>query len=390
MPKLSAAQFHKQGYDPQGQWCLLHGPEYELKLRVRNGIVERLVSPEDRDYAVETFVVGKGVRAAAISGRAQTAASLSPVRVLVVDGVENMTNAEQRELASNLRAAPGTTVILTEGARGQRSERRRSAGGEAKSRLSAELIKAVAESGSVVECAAMRREEAAAWAADYAQSLGSTMKPAVAALLTERVGTDLGRIAREVEKLVLVASEGSGISKRHVEELTVRAPEDNVFAVGDAIGAGDADQALAVLRDLVQYQGVEPTTALAFIARQFRLIWQTKVLLDTGWRPGKEPSDEAEALLPEDADIRRYLSSRQWLVNRLAGQARRFSWPQLAYALRRVLAAELALKGIGEGVSEPRMALELLVAGLCRRRSGAGAAAADARSTRGTGATPRP
>ena len=366
MPKLSAAEFHAKGYDPQGQWCLLHGPEYELKLRARDAIIQHVVSPEDREYAVQTIAIGKGGKAGSIRGAAQTASTFTPARVLVVDWVENLSNAEQRELARDLRAAAGTTVILIEGPRGARAEYEGAGGGDKKGRLSADLIKAVAEAGSVVECRALTRDEAVARVMEQARSLGPPMKPAVAALLVERVGLDLGRLAREVEKLSLVASGEAAITRQHIEQASPRTPEDNVFAVGDAVGVGDVDQALAALRDLLYYQGLEPTTALAFIGRQFRLLWQVRILLDAGWHPGAEAPEQAATLLPEDSEILGYLDGRRWLINRLAAQSRRLSWPQLAHAVRRVLEAELALKGIAEGVSDPRLALELLVVDLCR------------------------
>jgi len=365
MPRLSAAEFHIKGYEPRGQWCLLYGPEYELKARAREGIINRLVPPPDREYAVETIALAKASKAASVAAAAQSGSMLSPTRVLVADGIENLPNAEQRELARNLAAAPGTTVILIESPRSGRGDYDAS-GADRKGRLSTELIKAVAEAGSAIECRSPTRDEAVKWVVDHARSLGAPIKPAVASLLVERVGLDLGRLAREVEKLALVAGADAAIAREHIEEATPRTPEDNIFAVGDAIGAGDVDHALAVLRDLMQYQGVEPTTALAFVARQIRLIWQAKVLLDRGWRPGREAPEGIESLLPEGSDILRMLENRAWLVNRLAGQARRIGWPQLTYAIRRLLETELALKGVSEGVSDPQIALELLVVDLCR------------------------
>jgi DNA polymerase III delta subunit len=367
MPKLSAAQFEAEGFDPQGQWCLLYGPEYELKLRLREGIINRLIPAAEREYAVETIAAAKNTKVGAILNAAQTASTFTAARVLVVDAIESVANAEQRELAKKLSAAPGTTVILVEGTSSARVSDDRFRG-DRKGRLSTELIKTVAEAGSAVECRSLGRQEAVPWIVGYARSLGTLIKPAVAALLVERVGLDLGRLAREVEKLSLLAEGGAGITKQHIDEVTARTPEDNIFAVGDAMGAGDVDQALSILRDLLQYQGVEPTTALAFIARQFRLIWQAKVLLDAGWRSGQEAPARAREMLPEDADILRYLDGRRWLADRLAGQARRFTWPQLHHAIRRVLDAELAIKGIREGISDSQLALEMLVVDLTRRK----------------------
>jgi len=377
MPKLSAAEFRQSNYDPQGQWCLLYGSEYELKLRLRDALIERLVAPEDREYAVQTVVVAKGAKAGVIAGAAQTASMLAMPRVLVVDWIENLSASEQRALADNLSVAPQTLVILIEGPRSGSGEDR-TRGAAKTGRLGRELIQAVADAGAAVECRALTRDEAVAWVVEQARELGTSIRPATGALLVERVGADLGRLAREIEKLSLLTGGEGEISKRDIEQATPRTPEDNIFAVGDAIGAGDGDQAMAALRDLVQFQGVEPTTALAFIARQIRLIWQAKILLDAGWRAGSQVPPPAEKLLPERSDVRQYLDGRRWLVERLARQARRFSWPQLAYAVRRLLAAELALKGMAEGVADHRIAVEMLVLDLCRWRDsapGAGLAA---------------
>ncbi len=367
MPRYSAAEFRQKDYDPQGQWCLLHGPEYELKLRLRDAMIERLVAPENREHAVETITLGRGAKAALITGPAQTVSMFSPARVLVVDWVENLPPAEQRDLARNLRAAPGTLVILIASSRGRRPGDR----GDQGARLSGELLNAVSGAGSAVECRAPTREEALAWVTAEARALGSLIKPAAAVLLVERVGADLGRLSREIEKLALSSGTPGQISRQDIEEATARTPQDNIFALGDAIGAGAPDQAMAVLRDLLHYQGVEPTTALMFIARQLRLVWQAKIMLDAGWRGGAEVPQAAQALLPEGSEMLQYLDGRRWLVNRLLGQARRFGWPEIAYAVRRVLAAELSLKGLGEAAADPRAALEMLVLDLCRRREAA-------------------
>jgi len=363
MPRYSAAEFRQKDCDPQGQWCLLYGPEHELKLRLRDAMITRLVAPEDREYAVETITVVRSAKAALITGSAQTVSMLSPARVLVVDLIENLSPSEQRDLARNLRATPGTLVILIASSHRRRPGDRGDRGG----RLSKELIAAVLEAGSVVECRAPTRDEAVAWVTAEARAQGSGIKPAAAALLVERVGLDLGRLSREIEKLALSSGTPGQITRQDIEEATPRTPQDNIFALGDAIGGGDADQAMAVLRDLLHYQGVEPMTALMFIARQLRLVWQAKIMLDAGWRGGAEAPEKAQALLPQGSEILEYLDGRRWLVNRLLGQARRFDWPQLAYAVRRVLAAELSLKGLGEAAADPRAALDMLVLDLCWR-----------------------
>jgi hypothetical protein len=174
---------------------------------------------------------------------------LSPARVLVADGIENLSPAEQRQLARNLRAAPGTLVILIASSRGRRPGDR----GDRGDHLSRELMSAVSQAGSVVECRAPTREEAVAWVTAEARALGSVIKPAAAVLLVERVGADLGRLSREIEKLSLCSRTPGQISRQDIEEATPRTPQDNIFALGDAIGGGDGDDVVVGV-----LQGVEP------------------------------------------------------------------------------------------------------------------------------------
>jgi DNA polymerase III delta subunit len=56
---------------------------------------------------------------------------------------------------------------------------------------------------------------------------------------------------------------------------------------------------------------------------------------------------------------------RPWLARRTMPQAAAFSWEQLAQAMRALLACDLALKGIQGKVTDPALALELLVIQLC-------------------------
>ena len=122
---------------------------------------------------------------------------------------------------------------------------------------------------------------------------------------------------------------------------------------------------LAILRELLEEQLESPYRIFPLIVRQFRLLWQTKVLLDAGWKPRQDPMafSKAVAILPEQNALGQIGG---WMGTKLAGAARQMSWEQLTAAYQALLECDMASKAI-EGVprQEMEIALELLCAKLC-------------------------
>jgi DNA polymerase III delta subunit len=211
----------------------------------------------------------------------------------------------------------------------------------------------------------LSEDEAQAWVRETLQGWGQTIEPAALQTLITRTGTELRRLQIEVEKLSLMVGDGKKIRAADVELMTPKQAEESVFHLADAVAARDAARALGILRELLEDQLESPYRLFPMLVRQFRLIWQTKVMLDAGWRPKSDPMQlqTAVAMLPENS-ILSMLSG--WMGTRLAQQARGLSWTQLAHAYEALLECDMASKAI-EGVPRQEMdiALEMLCAKLC-------------------------
>ncbi|MHB9026459.1 MAG: DNA polymerase III subunit delta [Armatimonadota bacterium] len=367
-------QLPKNGVPLEGSWLLVHGGEEHLKRQLVEHLRQRLLAADDAfnfdqldvlekwNGAVDTDADSKRdrlpSRADKILSMAQALPFLGSGRLVIVRNVDALTTEQQRKLAAAMATVPPTNhVLLVTGDAGP---------GNKPTKLAPTLQKAIEEGGTAYECAVLTEEDASQWVRKELAGWEQTIEPAALSLLLTRTGTELRRLQIEVDKLSLMIGDRKVIRAQDVELMTPRLAEESVFHLSDAVAARDASRAIGILRDLLEGQLESPYRIFPMVIRQFRLIWQTKVLLDAGWRPRQDTGNypQAVALLPDGGNILAQLSG--WMGNKLAGQARQFSWTQLANAYEALLKCDMASKAI-EGVPRQEMdiALEMLCVELC-------------------------
>ena len=341
-----------------GLWCLLAGPEQHLKREALSRIRDEAGASAD-DPAWEVLD-GPSVSARDLLNRCQTGALFGGSRLIVVQAADRIPVPEQEKLAKAVGPLPaGVAVLLVTGDAPDRGRRRP---------LAAPLRRAIGKSGLVLEFPAPSVSEAAAWAVAQAQARGKKLEPAAARKLAEqKVGTGLAEMESEVEKLSLFVGAAPAITSADVEEVTTQLLEEGVFRLLDAVGRRSASRAVSLLRGLLAERREDPVRILGLLAHSFRLIWQTKLLRERGWRPNQEVDEETERLLPLDPrkNALAQFSRLPWLAGRTVRQAAAFSWDQLTRALQALLSCDLTIKGIQGKITDPAFALELLVLQLC-------------------------
>ncbi len=343
-----------------GKWVLLHGPEQHLKRAALNEIKSEAQQASDPgDEPSLEVLEGPSVTARDIINRSQTGALFGGARVIVIREADKMEGDEQEILAKAIRPLPaGVTVVLATGETGDRRKRG----------IAAVLKRAISKVGVTIEFPALKAPEAAAWAIKRAKEMGKKLEPAAAKKLVEqKVGVGLGELEAELEKLVSFVGELGIISGAHVEEVTPRLVEEDIFRLIDAVGRRDTGRAVAMLRALLQERREEPARVLWQLAYTFRMLWQTKILLEAGWKPGQEADEETAALLPQEPrkNALTLFKRWHWQAERYARQANGISWGRMARAMKALRGCDLAMKGITGKVRDDAMAVELLVVQLC-------------------------
>lgn len=147
------------------------------------------------------------------------------------------------------------------------------------------------------------------WLESRAQDAGGRIESDAAQLLAAYVLDDPQVADMELSKLLDYVDFNRPISRQDVEALTPMNRQSDVFAMVDALGQRQGQQALAHLHTLLKDE--EPLFAFSMIVRQFRLIVQAREALDSGVSP------------------KQALDTYDFVVNKVAAQARNFTMTQL-------------------------------------------------------------
>ena len=104
-----------------------------------------------------------------------------------------------------------------------------------------------AKSGVVFESVRPRDYEIDGWLTSYISSVGLTIAPKAMAMLKEHVGMDLGRMAREIDKLVVSMPQGErAVTDAHIEQYIGISKEFNTFELNDAVLKQDVGRAMRI------------------------------------------------------------------------------------------------------------------------------------------------
>ncbi len=343
-----------------GKWVLLSGMEQQLKRDLIQRIKQEAEGVMPGEQPSWEVLDGASATARDVLARSQTGALFGGARVVLIREADRLDEDEQKALAKAVGPLPeGVAVVLVTGESRERRPRD----------VRAPLRNAIAKDGLVIECPAMKGGAAIAWVTAQVKARGKTIEPAAAHRLVEqKVGTGLGGLEAEVEKLALYVGERKAITVSEVEEMTPRLLEEDVFRLLDAVGKGEPGRAVAILRGLLREKRGSPGMILWQLAQSLRELWQVKLLSERGWRPGQEVDEESKALLPQDPRknaLARLTGNRAWLLLRLAEQVGAMKWTQLTQAIQAAHGCDLAMKGIRGKVADDETALELLVIQLC-------------------------
>lgn len=206
------------------------------------------------------------------------------------------------------------------------------------------LVRPVAQ---VVEHRKLRGTNLEEWVRQRAASQGTEIASAAVRLLVQIAGDDLWVLSTELEKLSIYAGERT-IEAKDVHELVAQARESNIFALIDAVAArqlGGAQRSLLSLLDA----GAGPGYILTMLGREFRVLIMAVALTARG-----NKGDELMTRLGVPSP---------WALQRTMERARDYDLGSLKAALARVLETDVAIK---TGRQDPEVALDLLVADLCR------------------------
>ncbi len=187
------------------------------------------------------------------------------------------------------------------------------------------------------------------WMQSRAKNLECNISQPALKLLSELVGSNLGLLSIEIDKLCLYAH-GRRVEEHDVRSLVAYAQETNVFNMVDAILERNASKATRFLH-LLEDEGAAPPYLLFMITRQLRMVIQAKDIMQQ-----KHAS----------ADIGHSLGiTSDYVLQKVRVQAGTHSMDQLKAIYQKLLDTDISIKTGKIKGDRGELALDLLVCELC-------------------------
>lgn len=166
------------------------------------------------------------------------------------------------------------------------------------------VYKAINNTGVVFESKKLYDNQVPDWIKRVLSPRGYTITPKASQLLVEFLGTDLGKINNELEKLQIVLPKNTQITPEHIEENIGISKDYNNFELRKAIGAKDSVKAFKI----VQYFADNPkdNPMVVTVALLFNFFSQ---LLQLHGMKDKNPRSVASALRVNPYFVNEYLDA---------------------------------------------------------------------------------
>ncbi len=322
MEQLKEKQYHPV--------YLLHGEEPFFIDKVVRHFEHEVLEAHQRAFNL-TVVYGKDTDAQQIRDAAMRYPMMAPRQVIIVKEAQEM-----RDLSALLpyvqKPAPTTILVL--------------AHKHKRLKTHTKLGKALAAQAVVMESKPLYENQVPTWIANHLESYGFTISDESSQLLAEYLGTDLSRIANELNKLVLNLQKGTCITPQHIETHIGISREFNVFELQRALAHGDTTRLGRILAFFVaNHKKHPPIMVIATLFNFFSRLYMFHYLRK---RPEKE--------------VLQAMGLRSsWFLKDYKAAARRYGPTQVARIIHLLRRYDLKAKGVDfAGTADSELLKELL------------------------------
>ena len=253
----------------------LHGEEAYFIDVLSDAIMENALEEHERDFN-QTILYGKDTELLSLISELKAYPMMSERRLVVLKEAQDFRNLDGLEKYAE---QPSDTTIFVICHKYKAFDARK------------KILKSFAKNGTVFKSDKVREYQLADWIQQYVKSTGFGINSKGSMLLAEFLGTDLGRIVKELEKLANLLPAGTTIDETHIE-LNIGISKDyNVFEFINAISARNTEKAFKI----IQYFEYNPKAAdlIVIISSLFKFFSQ---IMRIHFLPNKSREAVAQAI----------------------------------------------------------------------------------------------
>ncbi|HPA25250.1 MAG TPA: DNA polymerase III subunit delta [bacterium] len=248
-----------------------------------------------------------------LSGKIKSASLFSPQRILIIENLS--LNEAQKEITDYLKEqkkildSPNDIFIFL----------------ESKVDKKTSLYKFLSAAKNKFELEILKGAELKKWLMDYVKKKNGQIENSAVAEIMMSEQKSLNFLSLELDKLLAYSS---NINLEAVKLLTAISFDDNIFNLTDAVSANNKSLALKLLSQQLE-AGTEPLYILTMLVRQIRLLIQIK---------------EAGLKNNNYSEIAKELSLHPFVVQKVLGQTKNYSFEDLKIKFGQLLTIDLQLK----------------------------------------------
>lgn len=245
---------------------LLHGEESYYIDEVTDYIEDKLLNDAEKGFN-QTVLYGKDTDMATVLGAAKRYPMMSDYQVVIVKEAQDLKwakeegNSKEAEFVLNYFEKPLPSTILVLAFKYANFDKRK------------KIYKAISKSGLIFQSDPVRDYKLVPWIEDFIKDKGYKIDPQASALMAEYLGTDLSKIANEIEKLMLNISKEVTINTDLVQKNIGISKEYNVFELQKALAIRDVLKCNRIITYFANNPKANPTVmVLANLAGYFTKI----------------------------------------------------------------------------------------------------------------------
>lgn len=210
---------------------LLMGEESYYIDQITNYILENVLKPEEKGFN-QSVLYGKDVDASIVDNAARRYPMMANHQVIVVKEAQNMKKIED---LSYYASSPLKSTILVLNYKYKTVDKRK------------KLIKEIKKNGVVFESKKLYDNQVPSWISNYLSEKKFSIDPKASMILSEFLGSNLSKIANELDKLIISLPAGTQINASHIEKNIGISKDYNNFELQKALGEKDVLKANRII-----------------------------------------------------------------------------------------------------------------------------------------------
>lgn len=209
---------------------LLEGEETYYIDEITKELEEKVLKPEEKSFN-QTIAYGKDITPLEIKMASRRYPMMSEYQLIIIKEAQNISDIEQLE---DYVENPMATTILVLCYKGKKVDKRKKVG-----KLFSKYTHFTSER--------LRDYEITSWIEKYLKSKGRNIDPKAVQLIADYLGNDLGKIANEIDKMLInVKNDVQIIGITHIEQNIGISKDFNVFELNKALGQKNFNKSIQI------------------------------------------------------------------------------------------------------------------------------------------------